>query len=276
MLPLQLRRPTLERPLPSREFQPLLLERLTALRDTLGDREPAVVCNWHGIRGLRWACAREEPATALLHAEEAMVIAQAIGHGKYCTLLSSIASMNRWLIGAAEAAERTLVDMRDDDVGMVSSFRPFVLAWLLADRGALGDARGWAERLVASGQAKRLPQDEGRGRWALAEVLRRAGELGAADAEAQAALAMLSATCPIEVPGALATLAAVRLAQGRAAEGAALAEEGLARYPLIELIGPAVPRRDVSHEKGVFAVMGTVRHNGFCWSVIRRPHCMNA
>ncbi|WP_437672041.1 protein kinase domain-containing protein [Sorangium sp. So ce131] len=206
-----------------------LLERLTALRDALGDGEPAVVCNWHGIRGLRWACAREEPATALLHAEEAMVIARALGHGKYCTLLSAIASMNRWLIGAAEAAERTLVGMRDDDVGMASSFRPFILAWLLADRGALADARGWAEGLVASGQAKRLPQDEGRGRWALAEVLRRAGELDAAGAEAQAALELLRAACPIEVPGVLATLAAVRLAEGRAAEGAALCEEGLAR-----------------------------------------------
>ncbi|KYG06256.1 hypothetical protein BE21_35910 [Sorangium cellulosum] len=208
----------------------VLLERLTALMDAHGDREPAVAYNWHGIRGLRWACAREEPATALFHTEEAMAITAAIGHWKYHTVLSSIASMNRWLLGAAEPAERALLSLRDDDMGMASSFRPFVLAWLLADRGALGEARAWAEELVASGRARRFSQDEGRGRWALAEVLRRAGELDAADAEAQAALAMLGATCPIDVPGVLATLAAVRLAQGRAGEGAAVAEEGLAKY----------------------------------------------
>ncbi|WP_437550830.1 protein kinase [Sorangium sp. So ce367] len=208
----------------------VLLERLTTFRDALGDREPVVVCSWHAIRALRWACAREDPAAALVHTKEAMAIAKAIGHGKYYTVFSAIAAMNRWLIGATERAERDLLGLRDEELGSISSMRPFVLAWLLADRGALGEARAWAAGLVASGQAKRLPQDEGRGRWALAEVLRRAGELAAADAEAQAALSMLSMACPLEVPGVLATLAAVRLAQGRAGEGAAAAEEGLAKY----------------------------------------------
>jgi hypothetical protein len=60
-------------------------------------------------------------------------------------------------------------------------------------------------------------------------VLRRTGELEAADAEIETALATLRQACPLDVPSALATLAALRLLQGRSPEALAAAEEGLAR-----------------------------------------------
>jgi hypothetical protein len=60
-------------------------------------------------------------------------------------------------------------------------------------------------------------------------VLRRAGELDAAEEEIKAALAILSTVSPLDYPGALATLAALRLAQGRPAEALAAAEEGMAK-----------------------------------------------
>jgi tetratricopeptide (TPR) repeat protein len=101
---------------------------------------------------------------------------------------------------------------------------------MLAEHGAMADARAWANRLVALGESRRLPLDEGRGRWALAEVLRRAGEWEEAEREIQAALAILAMVCPLDHPGALATLAALRLAQARPAEALAAAEEGLAKY----------------------------------------------
>jgi hypothetical protein len=59
----------------------------------------------------------------------------------------------------------------------------------------------------------------------LAEVLRRAGDLEGADRELAAALAM---AVPLERPGVLGSLAALRLAQGRAGEALAAAEEAAA------------------------------------------------
>lgn len=71
---------------------------------------------------------------------------------------------------------------------------------------------------------------QARGHWVLAEVLRRAGELEAAEAEIQTALALLASASPVDLPGALATLAALRLAQGRTDEALAAAEQGMTRY----------------------------------------------
>lgn len=85
-------------------------------------------------------------------------------------------------------------------------------------------------RLVESGRRRGLVLDDGRGHWALAEVLRRAGELDAADAELEIAFATLGAVCPLDVPGLHATRAALRLAQGRAGDAAADATAGVARY----------------------------------------------
>ena len=68
--------------------------------------------------------------------------------------------------------------------------------------------------------------EEGRGRWVLAEVLRRDGHLDGADRELGVALAM---AVPLDHPGVLATLSALRLAQARAAEALAAAEDAMAR-----------------------------------------------
>ncbi len=137
-----------------------------------------------------------------------------------------------WNVGLPDEAERMLraLSLSDTEYGLVSAVRPFTLAWLLAERGALEEARALAEQLVASGCARGLPLDEARGRWVLAEVLRRAGELEAAGREVEAALKVLSAFCPIDVSSVLATKAALRLAEGRKGEALAAAEEGMSRY----------------------------------------------
>jgi tetratricopeptide (TPR) repeat protein len=147
--------------------------------------------------------------------------------------------MNSWYLGVVEGVERTImgVTLPDEEIALASSVRPFALAWMLADRGAFDEARLWASRLIESGRSRRLPLDEGRGHWSLAEVLRRAGELESAEAEIQAALAILRMASPLDSPGALATLAALRLAQGRTAEAVAAAEEGLAKYESMSACG---------------------------------------
>ena len=51
------------------------------------------------------------------------------------------------------------------------SLRRFSLSWLLADAGALDEARALATRLAEFGRAQRDVIHESRGRWVLAEVL---------------------------------------------------------------------------------------------------------
>jgi hypothetical protein len=65
-----------------------------------------------------------------------------------------------------------------------------------------------------------------RATWALAEVLRRSGDLEGAEREIEVARAM---AMPLDQPGMLATLAALRLAQGRPADALAAAEDAMAR-----------------------------------------------
>ena len=60
----------------------------------------------------------------------------------------------------------------------------------------------------------------------LAEVLRRMGDLEGAEREIEAAQAM---AMPFDQPGVLATMAALRLVQGRAADALAAAEDAMAR-----------------------------------------------
>jgi tetratricopeptide (TPR) repeat protein len=111
-------------------------------------------------------------------------------------------------------------------MGLANSQRRFLLAWLYADRGALDPARALATQLIESSCAHRDRMGEARGRWVLAEVLRRIGDLEGAEREIEGALTM---AIPIEQPGARATLAALRLAQGRAADALAAAEDAVAR-----------------------------------------------
>src|SRR6185436_684550 len=83
-----------------------------------------------------------------------------------------------------------------------------------------------ATQLAEAGRAHHNSLEEGRGRWALAEVLRRDGDLDGAEREVQLALTM---AVPLEQPGVLATLSALRLAQGRAEDALAAAEDAMAR-----------------------------------------------
>jgi len=114
----------------------------------------------------------------------------------------------------------------DNSVGMVGTLRRFALSWLYADRGELARARDLAAQLVESGRAHRNRQEESRGHWALAEALRRGGELDRAEREIGLALPL---AVPIEQPGVRATLSAVRLAQGRTGEALAAAEDAMVR-----------------------------------------------
>jgi hypothetical protein len=136
--------------------------------------------------------------------------------------------MNLWYLGALGPAVHVLegIPAADTAMGLASSQRRFFLSWLYADRGALDEARVLATQLTESSLAHHDRLGEARGRWVLAEVLRRIGDHDAAEREIQAALAM---AMPLEQPGALATLSALRLAQDRGGEALVAAEDAVSR-----------------------------------------------
>jgi eukaryotic-like serine/threonine-protein kinase len=222
----------------SRTEHQLLHELVTGVR-TAGDHEPIASVLFHAILTIRMSYAEDDPMKGLEHGETLSRISETTGQRRFVELAKNFIGMNRWCLGALAGTDRLIMDvsLSDNESGLASSYRPFVVAWLLADRGDFEEARRWAGQLIEAGRARRVPLDEGRGHWARAEVLRRAGELDGADTEIQAALAILRMVSPLDTPGALATLAAVRLAQGRVAEARAAAEEGVAKYEAMAACG---------------------------------------
>jgi len=216
-----------------------LLRGLTENVTAVGEHEPMALVLFHSILTIRMTYAEEDPMKGLEHGEQLSLLAETMGQRRFVELGKNFVGMNRWCLGALAGTEQLIkgVTLSDNDAGLASSYRPFVLAWLLADRGAFDEARLWASRLIEAGQTRRVPLDEGRGHWVLAEVLRRAGEIDRADAEIQAALVILRMASPLDTPGALATLAALRLAQGKPDEALAATEEGLAKYEAMSACG---------------------------------------
>jgi tetratricopeptide (TPR) repeat protein len=207
-------------------------ERLDMLVLPIADSAPTAAVIASVFSSLRCAYVKEDPWTGLLRARSGEALCRAIGCERYLLGSQLSIALNAWCLGQHEEARRVLTEAKDLDkgIGYASSMRFFVHAWALADGGSLDDARECAERLVASGRAGALPLDEARGHWALAEVLRRAGQLEAAEAEIEVALAFFSVACALDYPGALATLAALRLAQGWLIEALSAAQEGMAKY----------------------------------------------
>ena len=193
-----------------------------------GDQEPLARMWWSAARGVRFAHAHDDPWAALQHSAEMQSIHDAIGGELTYVLLMLLRAKNQWYLGALAPAVQTLeaVPVADTAVGIVGSLRRFALAWLYADRGELAQARALAAQLAESGRAHKNRHEEARGCWALAEVLRRDGDLAGAERELEVALAI---AVPLEQPGVRATLSAVRLAQGRAGEALDAAEGAMAR-----------------------------------------------
>ncbi|HSK03420.1 MAG TPA: protein kinase [Kofleriaceae bacterium] len=204
-----------------------LVDKFASLLGPADARGPRHRFWWSLIGGMRSAYADEDPWRGYQHSVAMRASHQALGGERMLLSLHLLGGLNLWFLGAGAEAERLLVAIpaADEAMGPTSSLRRFALAWLLADRGALEEARAVATQLAEHGHAHRLPLEEARGRWALAEVLRRLGDLEGAEREAAAALRVV---VPLERPGVLGTLAMLRLAQGRAADALATADEAVA------------------------------------------------
>jgi tetratricopeptide (TPR) repeat protein len=185
---------------------------------------------------MRASYAHEDPWNALQHSDAIQPIFDATGGEIIFLNMQLFRGLNLWFLGAFAAAEQRLQEIVavDEVLPMVNYLRRFGLSWLLADRGALEKAHVLATQLSEDGHAHHNPMEEGRGRWVLAEVLRRMGDLEGAEREIQNALGK---AVPLEHPGALATLSAIRLAQGRAEDALATAEDAMSRYTAMGACG---------------------------------------
>jgi tetratricopeptide (TPR) repeat protein len=204
-------------------------EPFRALVRPRSEQEPLASVWWHIALGLRSSYAYDDPGSGLQHGDAIRPVFEAIGGQLIYVNMQLVRGMNQWYLGAFASATQTLegIPAADTGIGMASSLRRFSLSWLYADCGALDKAYALASQLAESGHARDNQLEEARGRWALAEVLRRMGDLDAAEREIQTALAM---AMPLEYPGVLATRAELRVTRGHAAAALAAAEEAMARY----------------------------------------------
>jgi eukaryotic-like serine/threonine-protein kinase len=174
----------------------------------------------------------EDPWLGLQGAKASLDGFLEVGHLRSVALAQVLIGMNLWILGALPEAERTLretLHVDDEDIGLTASTRRVSLVLVLADAGALDEARLEAGRALSAGLESGLPADEGRGRWLVAEIARRSGDLDAAEREATASIDLL-AMAPLEQAAATATLAAVHLAAGRAAPALTVARLSMSRY----------------------------------------------
>jgi tetratricopeptide (TPR) repeat protein len=209
----------------------LLRRRMRAIADRADGSDPAASAWIDALDSFRQARLFEEPWRGYVSACSARAKVEATGYRTQASISQVMVGMNLWFLGALEEAEAALrpLSTAGAALGPTSTLAPFSLAWVLADRGALDEAEAIATELAEGGAARSLPFDEGRGRWALAEVLRRRGDARGAEREARRSIELLSFR-PTEQLEVRATLALALVAQGRAAEARAEAEAGLATY----------------------------------------------
>jgi hypothetical protein len=216
-----------------------LMERFCEVVGPVRDQRSIAAALWRVNRAIRDPYTKEDPWSSLEHALAALRICEEIHHTVLHNLARASHGMSLWYLGAMAEAEQVLGQAapKDDELGVSATMWQISLAWLRADRGALDEARHAAQRLIDFGQSRHLATEESRGRWALAEVLRRERDLEGAEREIQAALTTISMVTPLDVPAALSTLCRVRLAQGRVAEALSTALEASGKYSAMDASG---------------------------------------
>jgi tetratricopeptide (TPR) repeat protein len=205
-----------------------LEEPFLALIKQRGDQSPLTRLWWHVSFAQREFYAHDDPWNALVHSVAIQPIADLIGGDVMCLSMQLMVGSNLWLLGALAPAAQVLeaIPVADTTLGEQSSLRRIALAWVYADRGALDEARAAATAVREACREHHDHLGAARATWVLAEVLRRTGDLDGAEREIDTARAM---ALPLDQPGMLATLAMLRLAQGRPADALAVAEDAMAR-----------------------------------------------
>lgn len=212
--------------------------RLDALVGPAADRDPMARAYWH-LAYPRWeAWIKEDPWQSMVRAKAAYDAFTEAESRRGQHLARVFIGMNEWLLGqSGVACESLRLEMpHEEEFAIVSSLRALFRVLALLDTGDARTARTEAEQLVELARAKGTDADVARGRWALAEVYRRAGVLGLAEREARAALA-LRGIAPLDEAAANTILAATRLADKRPTEAVLAIRDAVARYDALQAFG---------------------------------------
>lgn len=210
----------------------MIMERLRGIALPAVAYDSRAMGMWYILSAAREAYAHQDPWKAREYAEFSMNAARMVHYQRLTQVGQSFLGMQTWFLGDRAEAEKLLasVTLAHEEMGFSATPRPICLAWILAERGAFDEARKWAEMLIQYGQSRQLMSDEGEGRWALAEVLRRAGDIEGADREIAISVQLLIPKNVLDTPAVLATLARIRQAQGRFDEAVEAAAKGVAVY----------------------------------------------
>jgi tetratricopeptide (TPR) repeat protein len=221
------------------ELSDSTLERLEAIVEPIAERD-SLARGWRDLaRAYLGAFRGADPYRGLLAAEQARAAFFEAGDHRGVILAQVLSGRNRFLLGDFERAERELRESRaveDGELGVMAAIRSLSWIELLVEQGRFLDAHAEAARLIEVAGVRKLPQDEGRGHWLLADVLRRQGDLEAAEHEVRGALRLM-AVAPMDHMAATALLAAIRLAQGRVDKARDAAEETIGSYQSMRAYG---------------------------------------
>lgn len=209
-----------------------ILQRAHAVVEPVAPRDPLARAWVHLIHVYLEPWANEDPWAGLQHAELARSCFEEADHQQGILLAQSAAGMNLWSLGAFDRAAPLLVS----EHASMGALRTVFWVGSIQDPAALAEAKAIVGERVLGWKARRSTMEEGLGRWALSDVLRRTGDLDAAEREVRAALDLL-AILPVKHLAATATLAAILLAQGRAAPALAAAEDAMRRYEATRAFG---------------------------------------
>jgi tetratricopeptide (TPR) repeat protein len=185
-----------------------------------------------GMRALHAQIYEEDPWRALSLQEHAVTCLEEAGDTECAPLLRSMLGLACAELGAYDRAEAEIRRARST-LAMEPWFMGSRHVWVLADKGEVEAAVTTAGELLRGAPAQEGTPTvaltgvaEGFVRSVLAHALRLRGDVEGSAREAEASLS-LPPLVPRQRDETLATLAAARLAQGRAAEALALAREAM-------------------------------------------------
>ncbi|MGK3988768.1 protein kinase [Sorangium sp. So ce136] len=206
-----------------------IVQELARVAMPLAERDAAVAARIHALRASRALC-YGDPAASLECTEQSIPAYLQTGDLRNACLSRVNAAHCLVQLGMYHRAEAELRDAlaEAERIGLhnVAAFAKQNLGLLWTQQGDLAAARTVTAEAVEAFAAQANRRQEARSRAYLAAILTRLGNLGAADNEAGAAVAML-AHVPTLQALALAVRARVLLEQGRAQEGLDAARRGL-------------------------------------------------
>ncbi len=208
-----------------------MIEWLDSIVAAMDGKEPYARAWLEAFHSVSFGFIRAMPWEGLRYARAGCATLEEMGHERMARMGRVFVGMNLWLLGRMAEAEEEFraTQGAEEALGFPASFRTFFLTKLLADRGALEEARREALQLAELGRAQRDQHVEGRGHWLLAEVELLRGEYSEAERVVAAALTLLPPVFPFDQVAATVTQAAIHLRQGRAAEALSTVDGALRR-----------------------------------------------